>query len=417
MKIAIITSGFFPVIDGVTVSGFVRVKKLSEWGYQVLVFCPDYSSLAHIYPNWQQYTGEILPGVKVFNLKSTPFFVEFERNVALGSYREVIKQLEGFKPDIIHVDEPERLFMGFLRIPGVKFAQKNNIPCVGFFRTNFLDYAEDFLPLPQFLLGIVKSIFQSMVKKIYNSYDFTLVTSIITDKKLVAMGIKNSKYENLVGFDSDRYQPNLIQPDFWQQKFGITDIENKVKLIFVGRLTPDKGWNFTIKAFQNLAKIYDINQLALIIVGDGELKPIITKKFKAISNYVYCLGRIAPEIIPALYLNSDIHVTTSEKETRGLTILEAFAAGIPVIAPRAGGVVQNIQDGVNGFLYQPQNIEDFQTKLLTLVQDQNLRISMGKRGKSQMDQYDWNITVKNLIAIWDELISLKSSTKNLTSNL
>jgi glycogen synthase len=64
MKIAIITSSFYPVIDGVTVAVYNRVKQLSTLGHQVIIFCPDYSVIKHIYPHWQDYTGEILPGDK-----------------------------------------------------------------------------------------------------------------------------------------------------------------------------------------------------------------------------------------------------------------------------------------------------------------------------------------------------------------
>lgn len=73
MKIAIITSGFLPVVDGVTITVFQRIQKLSQLGHQVLLFCPDYSALPTIYPHWKDYTGDILPGVRVINLDSTAF--------------------------------------------------------------------------------------------------------------------------------------------------------------------------------------------------------------------------------------------------------------------------------------------------------------------------------------------------------
>ena len=149
MKIAIITSGFFPVIDGVTITGYSRVKELSKQGHQVILFCPDYSQIPQIYPQWADYTGEIFPGVKVVNLPSTSFFVEFERNVAWWGHRQLEEELAAFKPDIIHVDEPERLFVGFWRIPGLRYARQHKIPCISFFRTNFIEYLADFFPLPK----------------------------------------------------------------------------------------------------------------------------------------------------------------------------------------------------------------------------------------------------------------------------
>ena len=110
MKIAIIASGFLPLIDGVTVSGLQRLNKLSQWGHEVVLFCPDYSSLKADYPNWRDYTGDILPGVRVINLTSSSFVgLEYEPNVTRKSYQTVLQELADFQPDIIHVDEPERI--------------------------------------------------------------------------------------------------------------------------------------------------------------------------------------------------------------------------------------------------------------------------------------------------------------------
>ena len=87
MKVAILTSGFFPVIDGVTITVFNRVKRLSQLGHQVLLICPDYRPIAKLYPNWQSYVGEIFPGVTVLPLESAPFMgLEFDRNVKKSSY-------------------------------------------------------------------------------------------------------------------------------------------------------------------------------------------------------------------------------------------------------------------------------------------------------------------------------------------
>ena len=150
MKIAIIASGFLPLIDGVTVSGMQRLKKLSQWGHEVILFCPDYSSLEADYPHWRDYTGNILPGVRIVNLASNSFLgIEYEPNVTRSSYQVVLQELEEFQPEIIHVDEPERLYVGFWRIAGLDYAKRVGIPCVGFFRTNFLDYLSDYFPLPK----------------------------------------------------------------------------------------------------------------------------------------------------------------------------------------------------------------------------------------------------------------------------
>jgi glycosyltransferase involved in cell wall biosynthesis len=111
--------------------------------------------------------------------------------------------------------------------------------------------------------------------------------------------------------------------------------------------------------------------------------------------------------VPSLLANCDLHITTSEKETFGLTVLEALASGIPVLAPRKGGVIENIQDGENGFLYNPGDQGDFLKKLQYLLQDPSLRTRMGQKGRENVMGYSWDYAVKNLVEIWEQQIELK----------
>ena len=408
MKIAIITSGFLPVVDGVTVGTYYRLKKLSQWGHQVLLFCPDYQALASIYPEWKQYTGEILPGVRVINLESTPFMgLNFERNVSYRSYPIVLNELKKFAPDIIHIEEPERLFVGFFRVPGVRFAQQYHIPCVACFRTNFLEYADDFFEFPAIIIKFIQSLFKILLRFVYNAYDVTLVPSKVTQKKLISLGIKNSQYTDLNGFEEDHF--SLVKKDqfFFEKTYNIKNIENKIKLIFVGRLTPDKGWKFTLNVFSTVFQQIDPNKIALIIVGDGSMATEITQTFSQMTPYAYLLGRVSPRQIPALLVNSDIYITTSEKENRAVTLIEAFAAALPALAPRAGGLVQDIQDGKNGYLFEPQNQDDFIQKLKKLVENDALRQEMGIQAQQYIRQYTWEHTVQNLLQQWQTQIQTK----------
>ena len=450
MKIAIITSGFLPIIDGVSISALQRLTKLSQWGHEVILFCPDYSSLEADYPNWHDYTGNILPRVKVVNLDSSSFVgLDYEPNVNRKSYQTVLKELEHFQPDIVHVDEPERLFVGFWRVAGIDYAKRVGIPCVSFFRTNFLDYLEDYFPLPKPIFMAVKFLLQQLIVWVYNSYDLTLVTSKITYPKVVNLGIKNAQYTNLVGFDSDRFSLYSPQADFFKSSYGL-EIDKLTKVVFLGRLYPDKGWDFTLDAFvavseqidgegraaerqlqHSLAsgcgisflnrsistrsdgdagsaskanRRIDLNKVAIIVAGDGPMRQEIADKLSKLTPNLHLLGRVSPEDIPALLVNCDLHVTTSEKETRGLTILEAFAAGIPVIAPNSGGVIENIQDGSNGFLYTPGDRLDFTRKLKILIENPSLRKEMGDRAYHSIQAYSWEQAIQNLVNVWQEAI-------------
>ena len=410
MKIAIITSGFLPVLDGVTITGYARLKELSRLGHQVKLFCPDYSKIASIYPHWQDYTGNILPGVEIINLPSTAFFVEFERNVAWYSYGLLQQKLEEFEPDIIHVDEPERLYVGFWRVPGLKYAKKHGIPCVGFFRTNFIEYLEDFFPLPQPLILSLQWLVRKLVLKVYNAYDVTLVTSKVTAKKIAKMGIKNTQYDNFLGINIDTFEKLVPQDDFFAKEYDLPQLDNKVKLVFLGRLTPEKGWNFTLSVLPQLAEELHCHRIAVLVVGDGELKTQIAQEMKQYLPHFHLFGRVEPHRVAEILVNSDVHVTTSEKETRGLTVLEAFTAGIPVLAPDSEGVTENIESGVNGYLYEPGNSQDFLNKLKTLVEEDQQRTKMGIAGQTSIaSKYSWEVAIANLLKVWQSQIDRQAT--------
>lgn len=410
MKIAIISSSFLPVVDGVTITVYNRLQQLSKLGHEVILFCPEYSSLKNIYPNWQDYTGKIFPNVIVINLPSqNAIGLNFERDVTSKSYQIVLRELEKFKPDLIHVDEAERLSFTFFKFTGCDFAKKNKIPCVAFFHTNYIDYFDDYFTLPLQLNFIVRKILGFIFVNIYNRYNLTLVASKFTFQKLDLMGIKNLHYDNLLGFNSQEFSASLKNLNFWE-KYNLPNLNNKIKLIFVGRLTPDKGWNFGLSA---LAKMHPKTwkKLAIIIVGDGTIKNDIYQSISQFTSDIYLLGRVENQQIPALLINSDIFVTNSEKETTGLAVLEACAAGIPVIAPNAGGIIDTIKKGENGFLYQSQNQADFLEKLTILIENKSLRESMKLEAKNSVQNFTWENTVNNLVKIFDKITKQNLSKK------
>jgi glycosyltransferase involved in cell wall biosynthesis len=407
MKIAILSSGFLPVVDGVTVAQINRLRWLSRWGHEVLLLCPDYEAIAGVYPNWREFTGEILPGIKVVNLASTPYMgIEFERNVSSKSYGTVLRELAAFQPDVIHVDEAERLANGFFKFPGVKFARKAGIPCVSFFHTNFVEYAEDFLEVPIPILRGLQFVLRRLFAWVYNAYDVTLVGSQDAYEKVTRMGIRNALRGDFLGVDLGMFGAEQREQDFFEKRYGLGDLADKVKLVFVGRLTPDKGWKFAINVLEQMARQQDMSHVAILIAGDGEMQAEIAGRLGKLAHF---LGRIPPDDVPALLANCDVLVTTSEKETRGLTILEGFAAGIPAIAPNAGGVTDSIEDGVNGFLFVPGDANDFAEKLARLVDDSGLRQEMGIRGRESMHELDWERTVGNLLEVWEREIARKHS--------
>lgn len=411
MKIAIISSGFLPVVDGVTVSLLQRVQVLSKLGHQVLILCPDYQAVAAVYPTWRDYQGEIFPGVRVVNLPSEPFMgVAFERNLSRQANRLLNQELAAFAPEIVHVDEPDRIFLGMLKAPGVEYAKANGIPCVGFYHTNFIDYIEDFLPLPSLLISSLQWGAMLFIRPVFHAYDAILVSSPVTLEKMQKLRVKNMVCDRYLGVDVQTFLTPDRDPDFFAKVYGIEGLEEKTKLVFLGRLTPDKGWGFTMRSLTLWANdpqnSHLKNSVAILIAGDGELHDQIAEALQPLGLSVHMLGRLSPDAVPSLLVNSDIHITTSEKETLGLTVLEAFAAGIPVIAPAKGGVTTHIRDGENGLLFEPQNAQSFNQALTRLVSDTRLQRQLGAQGRRDVTDYDWEKAVATLLSTWKQQVLL-----------
>jgi len=409
MRIAIVTSGFLPVVDGVTVAVYQRLRQLSALGHTVLVLCPSYEAIAAIYPNWREYVGDILPGVRVVGLESKPFMgIAFERNMSGSAYPALVQEIEAFQPDLVHVDEPDRMLLDLGKPPAVDVARRLGIPCVSFYHTNFLDYMDDFLPLPPWAIAPLKWVAKvNITQSAFNAYDATLTASPTTRDTMVRRGMTNVVCDRFLGVDVAAFQPINREPEFWQRHYGMEDLGDRTTLLFLGRLTPDKGWNFTLKALRAWLETEPAvrEAIALIIAGDGTYRKTIEKRLQALALPAHFLGRVPPAQVPALLAHADLHLSTSTKETLGLTALEAAAAGTPVLAPRAGGFIDSVQDGKTGLLFEPGSVSDFREKLETLRADASLRATLGQQGQAFAANYDWRQGCDRLVKFWESCIA------------
>lgn len=403
MKIALITSGYYPVIDGVTVSIHNRLKTLSKLGHQVLVICPNYTGMS-VYPDADKYSGNILPGVHVCNVPSSDVGgIDFERNMTVAANAVIDAELEKFAPDVIHVDEPERIWVGTFKKTGVAYARRNKIPCVAVYHTNFIDYVEDFIKAPAFVLGAIKFAIKKLLKHVYNAYDVTLVPGTAAKERLEIFGVKNTRYETINGVDYGLFSAkDSVHDDFFKEKYGIDGLKDKVKLIFIGRLTEDKNWHFTLSVFPQLMERIKRENIAVLIAGDGPMKAEIQQRLSAVAENVHIFGRIPQEELYQILRHCDLHVSTSNKENRSLTPIEAMCAGVPVLAPRAGGFVDDITNGNNGYLFEPDSNDDFIQKCALLIQDKTLRETLGGNARTYAEYFSWELCVSRLLKIWNE---------------
>ena len=108
--------------------------------------------------------------------------------------------------------------------------------------------------------------------------------------------------------------------------------------------------------------------------------------------------------MPEVYRNLDIVVLTSLWEGLPCVFSEAMAGDLPIVATNVDGAREAIVDGDNGFLHEPHDIEGMAKSVLKLLQDPELRQTMGKRGKSRVMEFDISTSVANLESAYRECL-------------
>lgn len=145
----------------------------------------------------------------------------------------------------------------------------------------------------------------------------------------------------------------------------------------VGRLVPVKDFNLFLEMAAAILRQTD-DDVRFSILGDGPLRSALSRTVRDL-NLQNSVDLLAPRADPESYYRSlDVYVNTSRDEGLPLSVLEAMACGIPVVAPLVGGIPEIIADGVEGFLVRSRRPTEFAGSCVTLIKDRDLRITMGR---------------------------------------
>jgi len=139
-----------------------------------------------------------------------------------------------------------------------------------------------------------------------------------------------------------------------------------------------------------------------VMAGDGELRPQIEDRIGAhqIADHVTLLGWQSD--IPEVYRNLDIFVLTSLWEGQPCVFAEAMASGLPIVATAADGAREAIEDGTTGYVHNPHDVTSMSRSILKLVDDSQLRKTMGAAGRARVHEFDIEASVQRLIASYRE---------------
>ncbi|MGD9818500.1 MAG: glycosyltransferase family 4 protein [Desulfomonilaceae bacterium] len=179
--------------------------------------------------------------------------------------------------------------------------------------------------------------------------------------------------------------------------------EKRVRIVFVGSLIPKKGLQDLLRALED----ENFASVTLDVVGDGyyaeQLKDMAgASRFRDNINWV---GLATPGKVAQIMRSSDILCLPSHTEGSPNVVKEAMACGLGVVATRVGGIPDLIQENVTGLLYEPRDINELKEKLLILVNNPDLRKSLGANARERVEQtrMDWSGSAEEFDKIFQRL--------------
>lgn len=348
LRVAMFTNNYLPFIGGVPISIERLRSGLKRLKDNVFVVAPGYGQgQSDDDPNQIVRT----PSLFSFGDKSEFRFA----NIFSGYVRRKVKR---FKPDIIHSHHP--FWIGSL---GVYMARRLKVPVVYTYHTRLEHYAH-FVFLPGSLFRNIIAHF--LVRRFANKCDSVIVPTQSTEEYLRMIGVKSSIYVQPTGIEYDRFQQRDERAiaELKQQQ----QLANHTVFVSVARLSNEKNIDFMLEALAEL-KQQTTEPFKLLMIGDGHQRQRLQQKSDdlGLANIVKFVGAIPPEEMATWYQLGDAFLFASQSETQGMVILEAMAAGLPVVAVRSSGIDDVVVDAVNGYK-TPANQEQWRAKVQQLLE-------------------------------------------------
>jgi glycosyltransferase involved in cell wall biosynthesis len=179
---------------------------------------------------------------------------------------------------------------------------------------------------------------------------------------------------------------------------------NAIKITSLGLVGTRKGTDVLLQA---LALLPTRIAWRCIIGGNGKLSFYAQMSSElGIQDRVEFLGWIDGARVVSLLHETDIFVLASRFENQPLTILEAMAAGVPVISTRIGAIPEQIRDGISGILVEPGDAEALRDALMHLIENQEERIAMGRAGRKRyQESFSVRAFADNMVAVYREALA------------
>lgn len=198
---------------------------------------------------------------------------------------------------------------------------------------------------------------------------------------------------------------------FSSEKQKIDRFDDGVKnILFVGRLEPRKGLTTLLQSIPLIQK-YTTERIRLIVVGNGVLTRYYRSRIPpAAEDSVIFTGEASFDDLPRFYKTADIFCSPATYgESFGIVLIEAMAAGVPIVAGNNEGYRKVIKDGVNGLLVDPTNPDQIARAIARLLHSPKLACQISSRGIEDVKKYSWSSVVDQIEQSYRNYINFREA--------
>jgi glycosyltransferase involved in cell wall biosynthesis len=358
MRVAFVAEILIKDFDGAARTMFQLIERIPTEGFTFRFFSgmvqKDMEMLTHQVPTLR------VPGNETYRF-------------ALPWGAGLRRELDRFKPDVIHIATPS-----LLGNYALKYAKKKGIPVISIYHTHFISYMDYYLKKLPNLVPLSKKFVASTYRKFYNSCQMIYVPSPSMVEQLIALGIDASRMKIWKrGIDLSLFSPSKRNLDYIRKTTG----NSQKNILFSSRLVWEKNLHVLLNLYQQVENLpYNI-----LVAGSGVAEEELKKRMPS----AYFLGHLNHEDLSILYASADVFFFPSVTETFGNVVLEAMASGLPAVIANGGGSKDFIVEGVNGYLCPPEDTEQYLIRIKSLLEDDDLRKKMGTNAQAYSQDFDW----------------------------
>jgi len=372
VRVAIVTESFLPQVNGVTNSVLRVVEHLHANGHEALVVAPG--------PGPDRYRHAPVHRVRAVDLP-----VVTSLPIGVPSRRRVLTLLTEFQPDVVHLASPFVLGAG-----GLWAARRLGVPTVAVYQTDVAGFAAAY--------GLNRGARTAWrwIRHLHGLADRTLAPSSASVAALSEHGVPRV-HRWARGVDTEQFAPWHADPLLRARLAP----NGELLVGYVGRLAPEKH-------VHRLAALNGVPGVRVVLVGEG---PDEQRLRQLLPDAVFLGFRHGAELAAA-YASLDVFVHPGPHETFCQAVQEAMAAGVPAIAPNAGGPRDLVAGGRTGYLLEPYHENRFAAELwstVELLRDEALRRRLGVAARESVLGRTWPAVCGQLLGHYDQVRQVRGA--------